>query len=413
MGINQLGYFGIAPSPRTVFVNSNGGQQQQVSLTGGPLQFPLKPTQALHVPQGNWLVQAGQYSNLQQWDQTSYMWRFLSGFDQVPYMLSSDGSNTQIVNTSGGVIGAVVTNKGAAISASYNGFYGYNQALQFVQIINGQITTTLSTATAPVAATTTGGALLNVFIGGSISTSVTITNGGTGFAEAPNLIVVPPTNQGAQPYIPATVTCTISGGVINAVTVVNQGAGYVAAPTILVTNQEGDTLGSYSSVVLTTTLTNVGQVSAVTVASPGTAQFTSVPSITFTGTAPPGSAAATPLMNFAITAVTLNAAGGAYGATQPTVTVAGNSALLPTATNTNPAIETNLIPTPVQPVIQAFSAAGGTMTAGSTPTVLFGGYGFVNVPQANVQSLLTIPTSYATWTVTAGGITDNIYLYPI
>ena len=412
MGINQLGAFGLAPSNRSFFAASNPGQQQQVSTYGGPLQFALKPTQALHVPTGNWLVIAGQYSNLQQWDSASYLWRFLTGFDQVPYMLSSDGSNTQIVNTSGGVIGAVVTNKGTAVGTT-NGFYGYNQALTFVSIQNGATTLGLTPATAVAGATTTGGALLNVFIGGSISTSVTITSGGTGFAEAPNLIVLPPANQGGQPFIPATATCTISGGAINAVTVTNQGAGYVAAPTIIAVPQEGDTANSYASVVLTTALANANQVSAVTVASPGTAQFTSVPTITFTGTNPPTSAAATALMNFGITAVTLNAAGAAYGATQPTYTIAANSVLLPTAVNTNPAIENGLVSPIVQPVIQAFSAAGGTMTAGSTPTVLFGGYGFYSVPQANVQSTLTIPTSYATWTVTAGGFTDNILLYPI
>ena len=118
-------------------------------------------------------------------------------------------------------------------------------------------------------------------------------------------------------------------------------------------------------------------------------------------------------MNFGITAVALNAAGGAYGATQPTITLASNSVLMPTPTNTNPAIEQNLVLTQVQPIIQAFSAAGGTLTAGSTPTIMFGGYGFYSVPQAVVQSTSTIPTSYATWTVTAGGLTDNILLYPI
>ena len=118
-------------------------------------------------------------------------------------------------------------------------------------------------------------------------------------------------------------------------------------------------------------------------------------------------------MNYSITAVALNAAGGAYGATQPTITIAAPSVLLAATTNTNPAIETNLVPQINQPIIQAFSAAGGTMTAGSTPTVLYGGWGFYSLPQANVQSTLTIPTSYATWTVTAGGNPDVVYLYPI
>ncbi len=411
MGINQISAFGSAPAPRTLFVNSNPGQQQVLTQTGGPVQFPLKPTQAIHVPLGNFMIQAGAYSNLQVWDQQSYLWRFITGFDQVPYQVSSDGSNYQVVNTTGGVIGAVVTTKGTAVGTP-NGFYGYNQNLQFVTIVGGATTLGLTPSTAAVGATTTGGALLNVFIGGSVST-VTVVTGSAGFTEAPNLVCIPPSGQGSQPYIPATATCVLSGTAIGAVTVTNQGAGYVSAPTWMVIPQESDVANNYSSVTFTTVMTNANQVSAVTVAGVGTAQFTAVPTITFAGTLPPTSAAATALMNFSITAVALNAAGGAYGATQPTYTIAGNSVLLPTATNTNPAIEGGLVPTIVQPVIQAFSAAGGTMTAGSTPTVLFGGYGFYSVPQANVQSLLTIPTSYATWTVTAGGNTDNIYMYPI
>lgn len=411
MGINQITAFGSAPAPRTLFVNSNPGQQQVLGTTGGPVQFSLKPTQGIHIPAGNFMVQAGAYSNLQLWDQQSYLWRFITGFDQVPYMVSSDGSNAQVINTTGGVIGAVVTNKGSTVLPA-NGFYGYNQNLQFVQIINGSTTTGLAPSTAQVGATTTGGALLNVFIGGSVST-VTVVAGSTGFTEAPNLICIPPAGQGAQPFIPATATCVLSGSAIGAVTVTNQGAGYVSAPTWMVVPQESDIANNYSSVTFTTVMTNVNQVSAVTVASPGTAAFSAVPTITFTGTLPPTSAAATALMNFSIASVALNAAGGAYGATQPTVTLASNSALMPTPTNTNPTIEQNLVLNQVQPIIQAFSAAGGTMTAGSTPTVMFGGYGFYSVPQANVQSTLTIPTSYATWTVTAGGMTDNIYLYPI
>ena len=411
MGINQLGAFGINPSPRTLFVNSNGTQQQTAVLNGGVLQFTLKATQAVHVPAGNFLVQAGAYSNIQQWDSTSYVWRFLSAFDQVPYMVSSDGSNLQVCNTTGGIIAACVTNKGTAGAATLNGFYGYNQAQQFVQIINGVTTTGLTTSTAQVSATTTGGALLNTFVGGSVNTTVTITNGGSGFLEAPNLIVVPPSTQGNQPYIPATMTCTISSGVINAVTVTNQGAGYVGAPTVLVVNQEGDLTGTYSTAVLTATLTNSGQISAVTVASPGTATFTSVPTITFGGTSAPASAAATALMNFSITALAVNAAGAGYGNAQQTITWATNTTALPTPTNTNPAIELGAILNPAQPYVQAISQAGGTITGNGT--ILFGGYGFYSVPLAQMYGTTTLETTRATWTVTAGGNPDNIYLYPI
>ena len=417
MGINQLGAFGIAPSPRTVFVANNGGQQQQVSLTGGALAFSLSATRNMIVPAGNWVVQAGQYSNLQVWDQQSYLWRYLSGYDQVPYMMSSDGTNYRIANTTGTVIGAVVTNRGTANTGVPNGFYGYNQALQFVTIVNGVTTTGLTTSTATISATTTGGALLNVFVGGSINTSITVVDGtspSTGYTSAPEVIVVPPANQGSQPFIPATCKAVLTGSKITGITVINQGAGYVAAPSLLIVNQPGDTTGAIGTTTFTIALTNQNQLAAITVASGGTTAggITSVPTITMSGTTTITSAAATALMNFSIVSLAINAVGAAYGNAQPTLTVAGNSAAFPTTTNTNPAIELDLVPNLVQPVVQAFSAAGGSMTA-TTATVLFGGYGFTSVPQAVVQSLLTIPTTQATWTVTTGGNDDTIYLYPI
>lgn len=404
MGINQLSAFGSPISPRAFVVQNNAAQQQSAQVYGGALNFTLKATQALHIPAGNWMVQPGAYSNVQMWDQHSYLWRNLTPAPQTPCVVSSDGANFQVVNTTGGVIGAVITNAG---TGGTNGFYGYNQALTAITIIGGSTTAGNSGCTATLSA---GGGLLNVFVGGAISTSVTVTNGGSGFAEAPSIIVVPPASQGAQPYIPATAVVNgFSGGAITSITVTNQGAGYVAAPTFLVVPQEGDTAANYQAVVLTPTLTGSGTVTAVTVASPGTAAVATLPTIAFAGASAPASAAATALANFSIVSVAISATVGSnYGASQPTYTVATNTTAPPSPIYTNPATQLGLIQPQAQPNIWSVCAAGGTMT-GSTGTVFFGGYGFYSVPTAVVMGQGT----GALWTVTAGGNNDSINLLPL
>lgn len=406
-GIGQLGALGQGPAPRTFFVNNNAGQQQSVSQTGGPLLVPLKPTQSLLVPSGNFIVDRGCYSDLQYWDAQSLMWRNFSSFGNAPVMVASDGQNVQIANTTGCPIAAVVTTRGSGL---INGFYGYNQLDQAISIVAGQTTLGNAYLTCTPSA---GGSLWNVFVGGGISTTVTITAGGTNYISAPTLLVIPPANQGAQPYIQATANCTVSAGAINAVTVTNQGAGYVSAPTILVVNAENDTTGG--NAVLTPVLINTGTVSAVTVADSGTAPVSAVPTLAFAGTSGGGSAAATVIMNFSLTTISAVAsAGAAYGTSlqYATLTAGGNNTA--TATNTNPSIETQQIQPPRPPTLQGSSAGGGTITA--VPTIIDGGYGFATIPSlapypsgAAALTGVTLATFTAVW----GGNNDNCYLNPI
>ena len=418
MGINNLSAFGNAISGRGLAVANNAGQQQQVNTTGGPITFDLESTKTQIIPAGNFMVQAGSYSNVQVWDNQSYLWRFLTPFDNVPYIVSSDGTNYRVANTTGQVIGAVVTNKGTANTGVPNGFYGYNYAGSFVQIVNGVTTTGLTTGssgTALLSATTTGGTTLNTWIGGAV-TSVTYTAGttaNTGFVVPPQLIVVPPASQGNQPFLPCTLKAVLTGAASSSVVVVNQGAGYVAAPTILVVNAPGDTTGVMNSSTLTAVLGLANQVAAVTVANGGTTVggLTSVPTITFNGTYP-ASAAAAALCNFSVVSLAMNSAGAAYGTSLPVTTNFVNGSAVPATTNTQPAVELGLLPMVQQPNVVLSSAAGGTLTA--TPTVLYGGYGFYSPPVASISATgSTVPTTLATFTVTTGGNTDTIYLLPI
>jgi hypothetical protein len=423
MGINQLTAFGTNPPARTFFVTNNAGQQQSTSLTGGALTLTLPASntagttsRAFTIPAGNWIVQAGQYSNVQIWDQQSYFWRYLTAFDQIPYFVSSDGTNARIINTTGGVVGAVVTNVGTANTAVPNGFYGYDKYNNFVVIQNGTANTALSTATAPVSATTTQGGLLNVFIGGSISTTITVVNGTTassGYTQAPQVIVVPPANQGAQPYIPATVKAVLTGGAISSLTVINQGAGYVAAPTLQIVNAPGDTTGALNTTTFTLTLVNTNQLAAVTVAFPGNQTYTSAPTITMSGTQTITSAAATAICNLVVTAVAANAAGAGYGTSIPWIPVWSGGGVTATqaATATNPAIQTQLINPPLAPLFTVTTSAGGVPAAPAA--ISFNGYGYATTPVLKAlqgAGNSTYQTTDATWTVTMGGIDDTVFL---
>lgn len=406
-GISQISAFGQGPAPRSFFVNNNAGQQQQVSTTGGPITVPLKPTQSLIVPSGNWILQMGPYSDIQYWDANAYLWRALSSYGNAPVMVASDGTNVQIANTTGCPIAAVVTTRGSAL---VNGFYGYNQQDVAVTVIAGQTTVGNPYLTCTPSA---GGSLWNVFVGGTISTTVTITAGGTNYLSAPQVLVIPPANQGAQPYIPATATCTISAGAVNAVTVTNQGAGYVAAPTLLIVNAESDTTGG--GAILTAVLINSGAVAAVTIADSGTAPVTAVPTLAFAGTSGGGGAAATVIMNFSLQSISAVASAGAgLGTSLPLVTITSAGATAGAPTNTNPSIETQQIQPSNPPILTATSAGGGTLT--TTPTVQYGGYGFQAIPTiavyptgANALTGATLPTLTAVW----GGNNDNCQLYPI
>jgi len=399
MGLQQIAFPNQAPSARNAIFQQNAGQQIINQTFGGSYQISLAPGQTFLIPAGQWLTQCGAYSDFQYFDSQSQIWRNLTAMDIPPAVISSDGSNYRLANLSGCPVGAVVTNAGTAGSLPVSMFTSTGQW-------TGGYFTTQTTPSVTCTASA-GGSTWNTFIGGAISTSVTITTAGSGYTVAPKLIIVPPANQGNQPFIPASAVCTISGGAINAVTVLNQGAGYVAAPTILVLNQPGDTTGS--SGVLTPALTGAGQVTAVVQATPGTVQ-TSVPTLTIGGASAPASAAATALMNFSVTNAGTGTvtAGSVYTNGYTLVATGGISTATPIYTN--PAIE-KAITTPAQPYI--WSASTSVQNLNSANTIFsFNGLGFQVVPLALTAVGLYTTVGYIT-APTVGGVNDVCQLYPI
>lgn len=178
----------------------NNGSPEIVTLPSGGMFV---------MPSGEWLITTGSQTIIQWFDPNMQGWRNYANPETING-ISSDGANYRLVNNSGTVVGANITNVG---SGGVNGI--------------GPIQTgsTVSFA-APGAGGVTATAQGYVVVGGSVP-APTVTQGGSGFLVPPQVVCDPPPVGGVQ----ATFTATISAaGVITGVTQVDPGAGYTSIP---------------------------------------------------------------------------------------------------------------------------------------------------------------------------------------
>lgn len=190
---------------------------------GGPLPFnpagsfavSLGGGQYFYIPPGNYLVSPGGQTILQWWDPVQSAWRNISPAPAPGMAVQCDGYNWRLVNMSGVVQGAAITNAG---TTGVNG------------IGPTQTGTTVSFAAPGGNGQTAKG---YVIIGGALA-APTITQAGSGFSVPPLIVIDPPPAGGIQ----ATATATISAaGVLNGVTLLNPGAGYTVVPNFYVVPQ--------------------------------------------------------------------------------------------------------------------------------------------------------------------------------
>ena len=398
MGYNQMGFAGQPVSSRVATFLQNTGQSITTAVQGSILDIGLAPGQTVLIPAGQWITFAGAYCDVQFFDQSQQRWLGYSALDAAPLPITSDGTNVRFVNSSGCPIGAVITNAGTTLGASY--------PVTLFTPTGSWVGGTFTAGTpALVAVPNLGGSTWNTFIGGAINTTVAITNAGAGYTVAPKIVVVPPAGQGSQPFISASAICTISGGAINAVTVTNQGAGYVSPPTFLILNQPGDITGAGG--VLTPALTGAGQATAIVNATYGTVQ-TAVVTMTFTGSAVPSGMAATVLMNFTLTSTAGSGvtAGSGYTNGYTLALIGGTSTA--TAIYVNPAIEKGIC-APVAPYIWSASTTVVAVNNAAS-NLVFGGTGIQTVP--GLQGVGLASTGFIT-TPGVGGVNDMSFLYPV
>ena len=334
--------------------------------TGSPI-LTLSAGQTYLPPQGWYFVSAG-IANIQKFDSRAGIWRYTGDPGNNMDTSYFDGSTVRIANTLGCAVAAIVTTAGSSYT------------------------------TAPTITPSAGGSTWSAILGGAVSTTATITTVGSGYSYPPILFIEQPPFPGIQ----ATGYTTIANGTVSAVVISNQGAGYTYPPNVSLLNDWRDTTGYGGQVSVG--LTGSGTVTAVVCTNHGN-PITSgtVPTLSFSS----GSAAATVLMDWAVTSVSITAAGAGYTSAAANVTAfgaGGFSTASPAYVGTDTG--TDMVRWRQANVGITTSAAGGLTTA----TVIDGGR-YQGIPSPVIVAAQTY-TTVGTLTFTMGGASTNIFLSP-
>ena len=349
-----------------------------VSASTPPSVFTLAPGQTALIPSGRWEAKSGRYSSLQEFDQISQFWRTVGGGEMSGSInrIVSDGFNYRFANQTGCVVGANMTGAGS----------GYTSA--------------------PVITASAGNSLWRAVIGGALSPTVTIVNGGINYSYPPQIVIAPPPPGGVQ----ATAICTIAGGVINLVTVTNQGAGYATPPTMLVSpDPRENNINGFSpgyNGQLTASLTGAGTITAMICIDHGN-PLAAIPTLAFSGGGGAG-AVAVAVMCWTITSYTATVGGAGLAGNFANVTAQD---LYPGAASAyvNPAIQALL-------VRNRNASIKGTVTAGAiiSKAVLTtnddGGI-YTSAPAGIVIPTASIITTAPVIALVMGGVPDDSILF--
>jgi len=343
-----------------------GAVTNEITLNGGSV--------VLLQPAGWYYLNLGKYTVLQQYDPITGIWRAIgnggvSGADQYVY---SDGVNYRLANLTGCAVGALLTNAGS----------GYTSA--------------------PTVTASAGSSIWRAIVGGAVNTTVTVSNGGTGYDYPPIVAFSAPPAGGIQ----AEGYATLTSGVVTSITVTNQGAGYVVAPTVVLSNdpresQNGLVPGYGASAYAT--LTGAGTVTGVLCLDPGNA-VTSLPTLSFSGGGGGSSAAATAIMNWTITGIAVTTAGAGLSGSYVRVT-AEDAFPTTSPAYTNTTTQANLVRVRVADIRAAVSSGGVTATG----AVIYDGGVYTSAPSVLVLSNASVVTTAPVVTATVGGTTDTSY----
>lgn len=269
MPINKLGTTqSLLPALPVALVS---GQTFNIPAANGALGTfgSVSPVPTGAALTGQYIVSLGAVSEFQVKDSGSSQWKrtAISSSVTKALLVSSDGTNYRVANTTDVPVSGTITNAGSGLTNGYN-----------------------TVAVTPSA----GGSTWNTIVGGAINSTITITAGGSGYSNAPTLVFVPPTNQGSTPYVLPTAYCTVSGGAINSVTVLSAGAGLVSAPTIQVIPNPADTNAGGAVLTVNPTLAGSGTLTAIFVNTYGTSVGATAPTLTFS---PASTIAVTAVLN--------------------------------------------------------------------------------------------------------------------
>lgn len=359
-----------------------GSQGVYLGLLGQPTDIvSLKAGQKFKVPPGQWMLQAGLYSTIQERSPVTGQFQPY-GPNPGPgglLLVNSDGSNWLVTNPTGCAVGAIITTAGSGMLA-----------------------------TAPPTVTpSAGSSVWTPIIGGAISTTITIQTGGSNYTYPPLVqIAAPSTGPNPAPSGPgfgAAATCALTTGAVSSVTVTQQGAGYQVAPVVTFINDPRDTTGGGATA--TTALTGAGTLTGLVVTDFGT-PLTAVPTLTFSA----GGSAATVIMDWTLTAATLTNAGSGYTASSVVRITSGGGIVAGTATLTNPAYDKRMFPIR-QADVSITTDASGILQVGQ---IIVDGGRFQAAPTLLIIDGMKAGGPATTAAILApvmGGVTDTLRLY--
>lgn len=358
-----------------VGLNLKGGPTNVITLQAGQVYYPNSNPNPQVPGQGigkaGWFyIRHGRYTNVQLLDPITQIWRGIgdesNGF---PY-LQTDGVNMRLANQSGCAVAAVVTTAGSAYTS------------------------------APTVVASAGSSTWRAILGPVISTTITVSYGGTNYTYPPVVVIDAPPVGGVQ----ASAYATLTSGVVSSITVVNQGAGYSGGvPNVILVNDVRDITGSGATA--TAALVASGAVAAVVCTDHGN-PITSgtVPTLTFGS----GSAAATVLMNWGITTYAATTPGAGYGNSAfIDLTAVGPAEPTAAANTAGPDVNILMVRKRKASIWVPTNSTGGFTTGGE---IVDGGV-YIGVPTALYQSG-TLPTTVGALTLTLGGFVDTSFISP-
>ena len=233
---------------------------------------------------------------------------------------------------------------------------------------------------------------------------VGITNPGSGYTTAPNVIISAP-NQSNGVQATAVASITTGAGGVQSIQVTAIGSAYTSVPTVTI--GAPDVAGGVQATASATI--SGGNVVAITVTQAGSG-YTSVPSVSITGGGGSSATANATLSSGIVNSITLTNAGSGY-TSPPTVTISGGGGANATALAQLTTFAKGTV------TIVVTNGGSGYTNAANTVVTITGGGGASAAGTAIVsgsqvtQIVMTNPgtgyTSIPTVTITGGGATTN------
>lgn len=358
-----------------VGLNLKGGATNRITLEAGQCYYPNSNPNPSVPGRGTgnagWFYgRLGRYTVGQIQDPVTGIWQGIGDQSNIMSYFYSNGVNFRLANQSGCAIGAVVTTAGSAY------------------------------ITPPTVVASAGSSTWLAVLGPVVSTTVTVTYGGTTYTYPPVVIIDAPPAGGIQ----ATAYSTLTSGVVSSITVVNQGAGYSAGvPNVVLVNDIRDTTGSGARA--TAALVGTGTVAGVICTDHGN-PITSgtIPTLTFGS----GSAAATVLMDWGITTYAATTPGGGYGTSAFVGLTAVGPAIPTAAANTSGPDMGWLLPRVRNANIWVPTNSSGALLIGG---VIVDGGVYYGIPTP-VYTIATTPSTVGALSLTMGGFTDTSLVQP-